>query len=264
MNSKMNIRKKQIRRIGILVAFVLLLIFSYVYNSTGSIDQVDISITNPEYKFVDQKSVLAYLNKSGYLKNNTIEKSKIHELERALRNHNYIDTVEVYVDKKSHLNIVVTQMQPVARVFLSRNSKSFYLKKDNKLIPTSIDYTARVPIVTGFDHVVKDTFFRQQFADMMAYIAEDSLWSVQIQQLDISRHDEITMYPLIGDHVIFMGSVIDYLSKFENLYQFYKQVLSNKGFDFYQKIDVRFNHQVVASPSIHSKDPTNKNNEHEK
>ncbi len=259
MNSKKHIYSRRIRRAAILIAFLLMLIFSYYYNSSGNIEQVDIVVTNPEYGFVDEQSVLRFLQKEGYMKNGVIDKANIPNLEKALRKNNYIDSAEVFVTKKEHLNIVVAQMEPIARVFLNKNAQSFYLKSQNKLIPVSRDYTARVPIVTGFQHVVKDSIFRMHFADMMTYIARDSFWSAQIQQADISRHHEVTLYPLVGDHKILIGNVIDFSSKLDKLLEFYNQVLNKKGFDTYQMIDLRFDHQVVASPTLNNIDPSQKN-----
>ncbi len=247
------------QRVAIVLAFVLLISLSFFYNSKGDIQGLNVVIQNPEYKFIDSKGVIDYLQKEGLVKNNSIKKSEVKNIEATLLQNNYIDSAEAYVSKKQDLNIVVRQMEPLARVYLSQNAKSFYLKSNNKLAEISLDYTARVPVVTGFQYVVSDTSFRRDFTELMTYIAQDSFWSVQVQQLDISPDKELSMYPLIGEHQVLIGAPTDYRAKFANLREFYNQVLSRQGFDLYNTVDVRYHQQVVASPSIKAIDTTQKN-----
>ncbi len=241
---------KYLRRATILMVFLLLLVFSVYYNSNGEIRGVEVSITDPDVHFIDQQSVLDYLQTKGMLRDDQVQKSQIKNVEQILKTSFYIDSAEAYVTKGQHLRIVVKQMQPLARVFLSNNIKSFYLKSNNQLIPVSPDYTARVPVVTGFQYVVKDSSYRADFVEMMRYITADSFWSACIPLMDIDRKGDISLYPIIGDHTVLLGKPRDFIHKLTNLNQFYKQVLNKQGFDLYRNIDIRFRQQVVASPSV--------------
>ncbi len=257
--SKARLHKVQWKRLAILLAFVVLIALSFFYNSKGEIKGLNVQVENPEYRFIDSKGVVDYLQKEGLVHNNRIKKSEVKNIESTLEANSYIDSAEAYVSKQQDLHIVVRQMQPVARVFLSRNSKSFYLKPNDKLADISLDYTARVPVVTGFQYVVKDTSYRSDFTELMNYIAQDSFWSAQVQQLEISPSKELTMYPLIGDHQVLIGQPTGFRDKLSNLKEFYKQVLTQKGFELYNKVDVRYHQQVVASPSIKTTEIPKKN-----
>jgi cell division protein FtsQ len=53
--------------------------------------------------------------------------------------------------------------------------------------------------------------------------------------------------PLIGDHVIRLGTVDDLEEKLDKLMVFYKRVLSRTGFNKYGVIDIQFKGQVVGT-----------------
>ena len=64
--------------------------------------------------------------------------------------------------------------------------------------------------------------------------------------------------PVIGDQRIIVGNVEGLKQKLNNLFVFYKNVLNRIGWDRYQVLDVRFDGQVVASPSLPYTGPVDK------
>ena len=55
------------------------------------------------------------------------------------------------------------------------------------------------------------------------------------------------MIPLIGDQVIEFGNGNDYANKFRRLFLFYKEVLTQIGFEKYTSIKLSFEGQVIAT-----------------
>ncbi|HEY4935115.1 MAG TPA: hypothetical protein VII44_00965, partial [Puia sp.] len=53
--------------------------------------------------------------------------------------------------------------------------------------------------------------------------------------------------PLIGNQLIFFGDGNDYENKFHRLFVFYKQVISQTGFEKYTGINLAYANQVIAT-----------------
>ncbi len=54
------------------------------------------------------------------------------------------------------------------------------------------------------------------------------------------------MTPLIGNQMIYFGDGSDYENKFHRLFVFYKQVISQTGFEKYTGINLAYANQVIA------------------
>jgi cell division protein FtsQ len=79
------------------------------------------------------------------------------------------------------------------------------------------------------------------------YIYNHEFWNAQVGQIDITAERKFELIPVIGDHVIKIGSVENIETKLNNLLLFYKQVLSKTGFNKYSVLDVQYEGQVVAA-----------------
>ena len=77
-------------------------------------------------------------------------------------------------------------------------------------------------------------------------LATDSFWMAQITQVNLNAGKTFDMVPLIGNHIIQFGDGSDYTGKFQKLGVFYKEVLTQTGFDYYQAINVQFDRQVIG------------------
>ena len=82
--------------------------------------------------------------------------------------------------------------------------------------------------------------------DLAMFIQADEFWKAQVAQIDITPNG-FEMIPTIGNHVVVLGKGGDYEQKFDRLFSFYKQVWAKVGFEKYDKLDVQFDGQVVAT-----------------
>lgn len=87
---------------------------------------------------------------------------------------------------------------------------------------------------------------------MANFINNDDFWKAQVAQVDVNSEGEFDMMPLVGNHMVKLGNGENVAKKFNRLMVFYKQVLSQAGFNKYRLIDVRFKGQVVASKTFGS------------
>lgn len=108
----------------------------------------------------------------------------------------------------------------------------------------------RVPVVTGFTSARKfnavDSSLLSQTKQVVQFLHSNNFWNAQIGQVDITTNRKFELIPVIGYHVIKLGDGENVERKLNNLFVFYKQVMSKVGFNKYAALDIEFTNQVVA------------------
>jgi cell division protein FtsQ len=64
--------------------------------------------------------------------------------------------------------------------------------------------------------------------------------------VNINPHSKFEIIPLIGDQLVVVGDAEQLDKKFNRLKSFYQQALLQHGINTYEKLDLRFENQVVA------------------
>ncbi|HEY1022165.1 MAG TPA: hypothetical protein VGE06_07615, partial [Flavisolibacter sp.] len=82
--------------------------------------------------------------------------------------------------------------------------------------------------------------------EVLHTISEDAFWNMQIGQIDITPDRKFELIPVVGNHVIKLGSGYNAEEKLDRLLVFYRQVLPKAGLAKYSTLDVQFTDQVVA------------------
>ena len=72
------------------------------------------------------------------------------------------------------------------------------------------------------------------------------MWGAQIAEIKITKDGNITIYPQIGDYVIYYGKPTDLEYKFKKLSIFFKEILPLKGWDAYEAVNVQYKDQIVC------------------
>jgi cell division protein FtsQ len=167
-----------------------------------------------------------------------------------LKTDNWIADADLFFDNNEVLQAVVVEKDPVARIF-TVDGGSFYIDSTCEHLPLSDKLSARVPMFTNFP--TDRTRLSRPDSELMASVKElalfiqgDDFWKAQVSQIDITP-DGFEVVPTIGNHIVLFGDGEDYKEKFDRLFSFYKQVSTQVGFDKYEKIDVRFKGQVIAT-----------------
>jgi cell division protein FtsQ len=108
----------------------------------------------------------------------------------------------------------------------------------------------RVPVITGFTSARRfnaaDSALLNQVKKVARFIYTNEFWNAQVGQIDITAERKFELVPVVGDHIIKLGSGDNIEDKLNKLFVFYKQVMSKVGFNKYAALDVQFNGQVVA------------------
>ena len=202
------------------------------------------------------------LNKGDSLVGKKLSDIPIATYEKLIAAHPSVKQAEVYTQLNGTFAVKVYQREPILRIF-TPYGESYYIDSDGQLMPISENYTARVPIATGFIH---DRFGRMQsfkfneLSDSLAqrtilddlfelatFIHNDPFWKTQIQQIQVEHTGEFTLIPTLGDHHILLGGTKGMEPKFSKLLLFYQKGLNTTGWDQYAHINLKYKNQVIAT-----------------
>jgi cell division protein FtsQ len=200
--------------------------------------------------FIDEKGIVAILKSFSPIKGEPIGDINLKALEERLKNDHWIANAELFFDNKQVLQVILEEKEPVARIFTVSGS-SFYIDSSCKRLELSEKLSARIPMFTNFPSD-RSTLSRPD-SELLAsakglalFIQGDDFWKAQVSQIDITTGG-FEMIPTIGSHVVLLGKDGNWQQKFDRLFSFYKQVWTQVGFEKYEKLDVQFNGQVVAT-----------------
>ena len=175
----------------------------------------------------------------------------IGKLEGKLAAHPHVKELFLYLNIKGEFNVEVVQRQPLIRI-INRKGVSYYIDKSGDIMPTSHNFTARVPVATNVSAELPEipkTDGNTELADLYRlalFIEESEFWSAQISQVVVNEKQQFEIIPRLGGHRILIGDAGDLERKFEQLMIFYKEGLPNVGWGVYKTIDLRFEDQIVC------------------
>ena len=162
-------------------------------------------------------------------------------LEETLENHPSIAKAEVYSALNGNLRIDVYQRKPIARI--QNGGLGFYLDEEGKRMPLSNNFSAGVPLITGF---VADSNL-VLIHDFLIKSANDSFYKDFFAGIDIDKNNQWKLYPKAGNHSIMMGDPTDADKKLNKLETFYRSAVDEKSFKNLKTIDLRYNKQVIST-----------------
>lgn len=201
---------------------------------------------------IDKNDVLTVLNNNGsrVIKGRSLKSFDLRGMENKLERNPWIKDAQLFFDNNGQLNVVITEAEPIARVF-TVTGNSFYIDTALQRLPLSVLRSPELPVFTGFptDKTRLGAADSALMADMKMislYMKKDKFWMAQISQMDITPERKFEMIPTIGRHVIEFGTGENYEKKFRRLLLFYKDVLSKTGMDTYSRINVQYNRQVIG------------------
>ncbi len=237
--------------LGLSLVIVIVLVAAIQKNKNQTCQNIEVSIVGKtDQVFVNEKNILQLIDAGHIVNKKTVDEIDLKLLEAKLEKNIWIDNVELFFDKNAVLHIDVIERTPLMRVF-KQNGNSFYLDSKNLVLPLSNDYSAKVPVFTGFGNSTsfnaKDSALLQPMNVLATYIVNNEFWMAQLQQINIVNDNQFELIPTIGNHTILFGDTSNMANKFDRLFKFYKTVSSKIGFDKYHTLNLKFNNQIVAT-----------------
>ena len=250
----MNWKKTIVNVLWLLLGAGTIVLFgaAMIKKNNKKCSDLKIEITGAEeHLFIDEKDVRELINKNADLTNKQVNQINLKAIESELEKTAWVKNAELFLDNNQVLQVRIEERQPVARVFTIQGS-SFYIDSAGVRLPLSDKLSARVPMFTNFpsDKVplsAPDSLLMKGVVSLGRSITYDSFWRAQIEQVYITPQATFELIPVIGDQTIVFGDASDVDSKLTNLYTFYKKAWVQNGINVYDKLDIRFKDQVVAT-----------------
>lgn len=234
------------------VALVVLLGAAMKQKNHKVCREVKIEISGAEeHMFMDEKDILHIVNASGNVVGKDVSTISLQQMETELEMNAWVKNAELFFNNQQVLTINIQERQPIARIFTVQGS-SFYLDTAGVHLPLSEKLSARVPVITNFPSDKKvlakgDSLVLQQVIQLSKYIVADSFWMAQIAQVDVTPSANFELVPVIGNHIISIGDATALETKLNRLFTFYKEAWLQNGMSKYERLDVRYNNQIVAT-----------------
>lgn len=216
---------------------------------------VDISLYPEEGNyFLDRQLVLnisAGINSAEELKGKTLKELNIFNMEMNLNENPYVSEAYVTFGHDGVLKLHVIQKQPVFRV-MPLKGNGFYVDNSGLKVPLSMNYTLRLPVVSGnILETYEDSMFiseksLMEVRNVFEFIHTDPFWTAFIEQVYVDKFKGIILIPKVGNHTIVLGNSDNLEDKFSRLKIFYLEGLGKVGWEVYQQIDLSFKGQIVA------------------
>jgi cell division protein FtsQ len=201
--------------------------------------------------FLNKKDLLSMLENEGLkdLLNKKVASLDLLKMEFILKKNNWIRDAQLYFDNNQKLKIRVQERQPFARIF-TVSGNSYLIDSGGVQMEIPERSVFRLPVFTGYPGekfgLKRDSALDRQIRDLAVFLNKDPFWSNQIQEVNISASKTFLMTPLIGNQQILFGDGNDYENKFRRLFIFYKQVISQTGFEKYTGFNLAYANQVIA------------------
>lgn len=208
---------------------------------------VDVIVLNDDSTaFVTPQGVLSDLKGQGVkIVGKRMSEINASDIEEALLHSPYLENADVVKCQDGRLLITVSQLLPVLRVFDGENS--YYVNRMGKRMQATANYHCDAPVVRGhFTHQYPVT----RLLPLVDYVEQDSLLRSLVTMYSVQDTNNIIIVPAMSGHVINIGNASGFENKFAKLKLFYKEVMPKRGWNTYDTISVKWNHQIVATRRV--------------
>lgn len=246
--------KREIKITALLAVVFLLIAVSERKQGTIAVKNIVIKVENIEgNQFIDEGDVadLMQLGEEN-LKGASLEKLNMKELEKRIRMNRFVRDAQLYSDLKGNLVVKAKLRRPIARL-VRNDGPDGYIAEDGTVMPVSDKFTTRVVLISG-SYIrgllslenLNQTEETRNLMKMLEMIREDDFWRAQVAQLDIDSKGRVNILPQIGGQTIEFGVAENLETKFKKMRIFYKEILPQKGWNTYKRVNLEYEGQIIA------------------
>ena len=195
--------------------------------------------------FLTKKDVVTMLESEGIrdLHNKKVASFDLLKMEGILRRNSWIKDAQLYFDNNQTLKLRIQERQPIARLFTT-NGSSYMIDSAGIQMSLGERNAFRLPVFTGYPSEKfgsrHDSALNRQIRDLAVFLNNNSFWSNQVQEINISPSKTFRLIPLVGNQLIELGDGSDIENKFHKLFTFYKEVIAHAGFEYYTNINIAY------------------------
>jgi len=210
-------------------------------------EKVEVLVVNADStSFVTPQGVLSDLKGQGIkIVGKRMADIDASDIEEALCQSPYLENADLVKCQQGKVLIKVSQLVPVMRVF--DGDQSYYVNRAGKHMAATTYYHCDVPVVQG--HFTK-RYPATRLLPLISYVEADSLLHSLVTMYQVRDTNNIIIVPEFSGHVINIGNADGFENKFAKLKLFYSEVLPKRGWNTFDTISVKWNHQIVATRRI--------------
>jgi cell division protein FtsQ len=234
------------RSLKFIQPLILILLIGGLYgfaehrHKNRKLTNIKVSFTETENLYVTEEVVNKLLIQS----NDSVssidkETLDLNRVEAMLNDHDMIENAEVFLTLDGKLKATVSQRNPIGRV---AGNSSFYLDRNGEIMPLSEYYSARVPLMFGFDgRTVAEVY------EIVSYIQNDDFLRKHITGITRLNAEAYALELRENDFQVYFGDTTKIDLKFNNFKAFYKKATKDKKLNTYKKVNLQFGDQVVCT-----------------
>lgn len=244
---------KTAKIIVILAIITAVIGFAERTGNDGTCSDIVIKIENQQNNyFVDENDILTLMTDEGnaVIIGSHFDDLNLKEIESRVAKESFIKDVQIYKDLKGNMLVHAELRRPFVRVIGQKTNK--YIALDGTYLPTSRKYNTRAMIVTGKYFAqdtsanITDTAEGEALFQMLQFIYNDKFWNAQVAQLDIDKDLDITLHPQVTKQLVEFGTPEGFEKKFKKLKIFYQDILPRKGWNRYERVNLKYGDQIIA------------------
>ena len=227
------------RSLKFIQPLILILLIGGLYgfaehrHKNRKLTDIKVSFTETENLYVTEEVVNKLLIQS----NDSVssidkETLDLNRVEAMLNDHDMIENAEVFLTLDGKLKATVSQRKPIGRV---AGNSSFYLDRNGEIMPLSEYYSARVPLMFGFDgSTVAEVY------GIVSYVQNDDFLRKHITGITRLNAEAYALELREDDFQIYFGDTTEIDLKFNNFKAFYKKATKDKKLNTYKKVNLQF------------------------
>ncbi|MEA3318374.1 MAG: hypothetical protein U9R54_10495 [Bacteroidota bacterium] len=259
----MKIIKKILLWVLLISYFIVALSFVSSKSKETLCNNVDVIIVDSLHnKFINSDDISRLLINSNNILGSPILEINTKKIEAIVKENTAIKNAEVFITNIGELKVEIDQRNPIMRI-INKKGNSYYIDNDGYIMPLSKEYTSHVLLANGniteyfeigkLNNINIDNTNKKKnllVCDLFKlgkYIKKNKFWNSQFEQIYVNKDGEFEFIPRVGAHIIYFGTIDNYKEKLRNLKAFYSQGLNNIGWNDYEKINLKFENQVICT-----------------
>lgn len=228
------------------VILIFLVSFSAKRHGCKPVTDVKIKVDHESGKFFVNDSLVRKVldGKQIRVREVALGNMEVDQVENILDRNSFVKKSQVFKDINGELKVKILQETPVARI--NTGVDEYYLSEELTKMPLSTLYSAEVLLIGG-EIDEKDY---EGIRSLTKFISADKLLKKHIIAVKKEEPNSFILLVNKGDYVIEFGELKNFETKFEKLKLFYDQFLGKVGLNYYERINLKFNNQIVATKRI--------------
>lgn len=248
--------QQRIKNLGLALGLLLLVIcivqVEKKYNQQQCKDIQVIILPNAGQRFIEEKTILAYLaaKKTSLLGSTPLHQIKAKELENIIKSYNFVQICSVHKNWQGNLKITILPRSILARI-INMSELDCYIDTTGRIVPLSTIYTPNVLLIESkktydLNSNILASAEGQGLFNMLQLITEDPFWKAQVTHISITPQDEFILSTQFSNHKVYFGKADNMEKKMQKLKLFYEVILPYKGWNAYRQINLKFDNQIVC------------------